>query len=196
MEIILASKSPRRIEMMRKNGFDPIIRPSSIEENIPVHDGMTDTPLFLSFKKASDVASRLEPDLLAKNPYVIAADTIVYSDHIIGKPEDKEDALKILMDLSGKTHHVITGVSIIKAGTSVKTSFASITSVTFKSYEAEELTDYLETDEPYDKAGAYAIQGYFSRYVDRFEGSYDNVVGFPWEEIRKKLEELEHAGIR
>lgn len=191
MEIVLASRSPRRIEMMKKNGFDPVIIPSEIEENEPVHGGMIDTPIYLSFKKASDVESHLDQSLLEKHPYIIAADTVVYSDRIIGKPEDRKDALDILMGLSGRTHHVVTGVSIIKAGTTVKTSFASVTEVDFASYSEEELQDYLDTDEPYDKAGAYAIQGYFSRYVTEFRGSYDNVVGFPWDEILEKLEELD-----
>lgn len=190
MEIVLASKSPRRIEMMKRSGFDPVIIPSSAEENLPIYDGMVDTPLFLSFKKATDVELKL-PEILSENhPYIIAADTIVYSDRIIGKPKNREDALKILMSLSGKTHHVVTGVSIIKAGTTIRTSFASVTSVTFRSYKESDLQEYLDTDEPYDKAGAYAIQGYFSRFIEKFEGSYDNVVGFPMDEILDKLEVL------
>lgn len=187
MNIVLASKSPRRIEIMRNHGIDPIIMPSDIEENPPLYEGLHETPMFLALKKALDIESKTASDC---KDYIIAADTIVYSDHAIGKPEDKEDALEILMSLSGKKHFVATGCAIIKAHKPVRRCFTVVTEVHFKSYTAEELDDYLNTDEPYDKAGAYAIQGYFGRYIDHFEGSLDNVIGFPWEEIEAELKDM------
>ena len=112
---------------------------------------------------------------------ILAADTIVYLDEIIGKPKDKEDALKILMNLSGKEHKVYTGVAILplKKDTDSPILFSEETSVFFKSYTEEDLAEYLETDEAYDKAGAYAIQGYFGKFIDRIEGDYENVMGLP-----------------
>ncbi len=193
--IILASSSPRRIEMMKANNINPLIIPADIEENTPLYGGKTETCMFLALKKALSVEANLSTELKTDNPYILAADTVVYSDRIIGKPENKADALKILMELSGRAHYVVTGVAVIRAGTSARTVFSSITKVYFKEYTAEDIADYLKTDEPYDKAGAYAIQGYFGRFVERYEGSLNNVIGFPLEEILPVLEELEHEAL-
>ena len=193
--IILASSSPRRIEMMKANNINPIVIPADIEENSPVYGGKTETCMFLALKKALSVEENLSHELKEKNPYILAADTIVYNDKIIGKPENEADALEILMNLSGKAHYVVTGVAVIKAGTAVRTVFSSITKVYFKEYTAEDIADYLKTDEPYDKAGAYAIQGYFGRFVERYEGSLNNVIGFPLEEILSVLEEFENEAL-
>ncbi len=193
--IILASSSPRRIEMMKANNINPVVIPADIEENTPLYGGKTETCMFLALKKALSVEANLSTELKTDNPYILAADTVVYSDRIIGKPENKADALKILMELSGRAHYVVTGVAVIRAGTSARTVFSSITKVYFKEYTAEDIADYLKTDEPYDKAGAYAIQGYFGRFVERYEGSLNNVIGFPLEEILPVLEELEHEAL-
>ncbi len=193
--IILASSSPRRIEMMKANNINPVVIPADIEENTPLYGGKTETCMFLALKKALSVEANLSTELKKDNPYILAADTVVYSDRIIGKPENKADALKILMELSGRAHYVVTGVAVIRAGTSARTVFSSITKVYFKEYTAEDIADYLKTDEPYDKAGAYAIQGYFGRFVERYEGSLNNVIGFPLEEILPVLEELEHEAL-
>lgn len=193
--IILASSSPRRIEMMKANNINPIVIPTDIEENAPVYGGKTETCMFLALKKALSVEENLSAELKEKNPYILAADTIVYNDKIIGKPENEADALEILMNLSGKAHYVVTGVAVIKAGTTARTVFSSITKVYFREYTADDIADYLKTDEPYDKAGAYAIQGYFGRFVERYEGSLNNVIGFPLEEILPVLEELENEAV-
>ena len=193
--IILASSSPRRIEMMKANNINPIVIPADIEENAPVYGGTTETCMFLALKKALSVEENLSAELKEKNPYILAADTIVYNDKIIGKPENEADALEILMNLSGKAHYVVTGVAVIKAGTTARTVFSSITKVYFREYTADDIADYLKTDEPYDKAGAYAIQGYFGRFVERYEGSLNNVIGFPLEEILPVLEELENEAV-
>ena len=193
--IILASSSPRRIEMMKANNINPIVIPAEIEENAPVYGSKTETCMFLALKKALSVEENLSAELKEKNPYILAADTIVYNDKIIGKPENEADALEILMNLSGKAHYVVTGVAVIKAGTTARTVFSSITKVYFREYTADDIADYLKTDEPYDKAGAYAIQGYFGRFVERYEGSLNNVIGFPLEEILPVLEELENEAV-
>ena len=202
---ILASGSPRRIEMMRVNGYDPIIMPSDIDENLPLRSGMTETAMFLALKKAQDVernwlASRQNvlsdgtdaSDVSDLPPVIIAADTIVFYDgEIMGKPADREDAFRMLTALRGQVHYVATGVALVEAGMQNTRVFCDITRVFFTDYSDEELLVYLDTDEAYDKAGAYAIQGFFSRYVDHIEGDYNNVVGFPWDRIMKELKHFE-----
>lgn len=186
-KIILASSSPRRIEMMKKNGFDPEIRPSDIDETLPEGIGMKDAVMFLALKKALDVERRCQfPEDEGK--LIIAADTVVYKDEILGKPVDREDAWRMLTKIKNTSHDVATGVAIIEAGKANKKVFCDATKVFCKDYTDEELNAYLDTDEPYDKAGAYAIQGIFSKHIDRYEGSFDTVVGFPWELIKKELQ--------
>ena len=185
-KIILASSSPRRIEMMKKNGFDPEIRPSDIDETLPDGIGMKDAVMFLALKKALDVESRCEfPEDEGK--LIIAADTVVYKDEILGKPADRQDAWHMLTKIKNTSHYVATGVAIIEAGKANKKVFCDATKVFCKDFTDDELSAYLDTDEPYDKAGAYAIQGIFGKYIDHYEGSFDTVVGFPWELIEKEL---------
>lgn len=186
---ILASGSPRRIEMMKKHGISPIVHPAEIDENIPPEHGMCQTVMFLALKKAKAVeAEYLASD--GKAPIIIAADTIVYKDEIMGKPEDREDAFRMISSLRNDVHFVVTGCALVEAGMQNARVFAEITEVFVKDFSDEELNAYLDTDEPYDKAGAYAIQGIFSKHIDHIEGDYDNVVGFPWERIEKELAKL------
>ena len=186
---ILASGSPRRIEMMKKHGIRPVVHPAEIDENIPPEHGMCQTVMFLALKKEKAV----EAEYLAsegKPPIIIAADTIVYKDEIMGKPEDREDAFRMISALRNDVHFVVTGCALVEAGMQNARVFAEITKVFVKDFSDEELNAYLDTDEPYDKAGAYAIQGIFSKHIDHIEGDYDNVVGFPWERIEKELTKL------
>lgn len=186
---ILASGSPRRIEMMKKHGIFPIVHPAEIDENIPPEHGMCQTVMFLALKKAKAVeAEYLASD--GKAPIIIAADTIVYKDEIMGKPADREDAFRMISSLRNDVHFVVTGCALVEAGMQNARVFAEITKVFVKDFSDEELNAYLDTDEPYDKAGAYAIQGIFSKHIDHIEGEYDNVVGFPWERIEKELTKL------
>ncbi len=186
---ILASGSPRRIEMMKKHETFPIVHPAEIDENIPPEHGMCQTVMFLALKKAKAVeAEYLASD--GKAPIIIAADTIVYKDEIMGKPEDREDAFRMISSLRNDVHFVVTGCALVEAGMQNARVFAEITKVFVKDFSDEELNAYLDTDEPYDKAGAYAIQGIFSKHIDHIEGDYDNVVGFPWERIEKELTKL------
>ena len=207
-QYILASGSPRRIEMMRNHGYEPVICPADIEENMPLHSGMRETVMFLAFKKAKAVEAKYlaEHGLVAgdladggqstngqsgqKPPIIIAADTIVYKDEIIGKPHDKDDARRILTSLAGDTHYVATGCALLEAGCEHARVFVEVTKVFVNEVEPAAIEAYINTDEPYDKAGAYAIQGTFGKYIDHIEGDYDNVVGFPWTRIEKELEKL------
>ncbi|MCQ2551222.1 MAG: Maf family protein [Clostridia bacterium] len=179
-KIVLASGSPRRIQIMRENGYDPVIMPADIEENIPIHSSMTDTVMFLALKKALWARERTDG-------VIIASDTIVYKDGIMGKPRDEKEAFHMLYALRNDMHYVVSGVCIINQDIKC---FYDITKVYFKDYSKEELIEYIKTDEPYDKAGGYAIQGTFKKYIDHYEGSYLNVVGFPWEKIEKELKDL------
>lgn len=185
-QIILASASPRRIDMMRRHGYNPEIRPSDIDETLPEDIGMKDAVMFLALKKALDVESRCTfPEDQGK--LIIAADTVVYKDGILGKPADRADAFFMLNRIKGTSHEVATGVAIIEAGCANKLVFCDATKVFCKDYTDAELNAYLDTDEPYDKAGAYAIQGIFAKHIDHYEGSFDTVVGFPWDIIEEKL---------
>ena len=192
-KFVLASASPRRIEIMRSNGYEPMVCPADIEENLPLVDGMKETVMFLALKKAKAVESQLlkeESNQSIKGSIIIAADTVVYKDEIMGKPLDSEDGFNMLSKLRNTWHYVTTGVALVEAGCQNARVFAEVTKVYFKDYSDEELRAYLETDEAYDKAGAYAIQGYFSKHIDKFEGDYDNVVGFPWIRIEEEIKKL------
>ena len=162
MELILASASPRRREMLTLMGYDFTVKPSRAEENISR----------LARIKAAAVAE--------ENPgcCVLGSDTIVYLDgEILGKPRDEEDAFHILSTLSGRTHTVFTGVAII-AGDK-ETIFYDKAEVTFKTLEPDEIRDYIATGEPMDKAGAYGIQGPATVLVEKIDGCYFTVIGLP-----------------
>lgn len=185
-QTILASSSPRRIEMMRRHGYNPEIRPSHIDETLPEDISMEDAVMFLALKKALDVESRCSfPEDQGK--LIIAADTVVYKNGILGKPVDRHDAFSMLTRIKNTSHQVATGVAILEAGCQNKVVFYDVTNVFCNDYTDKELNAYLDTDEPYDKAGAYAIQGIFSKHINHYEGSFDTVVGFPWDLIEDKL---------
>ncbi len=188
-KIILASSSPRRIEMMKRHGFDPLVRPSEIDETLPEGICAKDAVMFLALKKALE-AERLAKEEHLEGSLIIAADTVVYKDGILGKPADRKDAFEMLSKIRNTGHQVATGVAMLAAGENIRTVFCDITNVFCKDFTDEELNAYLDTPEPYDKAGAYAIQGIFGKYIDRYEGSFNTVVGFPWEIIEPKLRSM------
>lgn len=184
--IILASSSPRRIEMMRAKGIEPVIMPADIDENLPLVSGMRETVMFLALKKAKAVETSI--DNSEAGSIIIAADTIVYKDETMGKPVDRDDCFRMLASLRNSYHYVATGVAIVEAKNQKAKVFAEVTKVYFKDFSDEELNEYLEGSEWRDKAGGYAIQGQFGKYIEKIEGDYDNVVGFPWTRIEKELE--------
>ncbi|PWL94971.1 MAG: septum formation protein Maf [Clostridiales bacterium] len=191
-DYVLASGSPRRIQIMKEHGIDPVIFPADIEENLPAVGGMKETVMFLALKKAKAVESLYKSGETCINhgSIIIAADTVVYKDKIMGKPADFDDAFNMLQTLKNTHHYVATGVAIVCAGCEKARVFTEITKVWFGDYSDKELTQYLKTDEAYDKAGGYAIQGYFAKYIKKIDGDYDNVVGFPWSRIEKELLKL------
>lgn len=187
-KIILASASPRRIEMMKAHGYNPTIMPANVDETLPNSISASDAVMYLAEKKGKYIADLLESKPEYAGDYVIAADTVVVlNGNILGKPEDRNDAHKMISSLAGGGHYVMSGVAILQVGTDYRNVFYDSTKVNVKSMTEEEINAYLDTDEPYDKAGAYAIQGIFSKHIENYEGSFDNVVGFPWEKIVKNM---------
>ncbi|TSA24507.1 septum formation inhibitor Maf [bacterium] len=169
--IILASRSPRRAFLLEQVGLHFEQIPSHIEENL---NGMLpeEFVLYYSREKAEEV-QKSHPDSL-----IIGADTIVVLDNmIIGKPQNDEESFQILKKLSGKCHEVLTGVSILFHDSQI--SDIAKTKVYFKQISDEDIREYVFTGEPMDKAGAYGIQGFGSQFIDKIEGCYFNVMGFP-----------------
>ena len=182
-KIILASSSPRRIEMMKKNGYNPLIMPAYVDEHLPFNMSPEPAVMYLALKKAAHIDAAVNDKHI-----IIAADTVVVHDRrILGKPADKNEAFDMLYRMRNDHHDVLTGVCIIDTYTPRKICFYDRTSVFFNDYSHAELTAYVNTDEPYDKAGGYAIQGTFGKYIDHIDGDYNTVVGFPWYRIRPYL---------
>ena len=192
---------------MRERGYEPEIMPANVDETLPFDMAPSVAVMFLALKKAEHIADQLlhakAAELAAEQEtIIIAADTVVvYDGEIIGKPADEEDAWQILSRLRGQGHDVLTGVCVLKieegdsgqedeevrGKITHKECLCERTEVFFKDYSDEELLAYIRTDEPYDKAGGYAIQETFGQYIDRIEGDYDNVVGFPMYRVEKFL---------
>ncbi len=186
MKLILASASPRRAEILRSAGFPFTVISSAVDETPFPGESPHEHVQRLGAAKAELVAARAVGPAI-----VIAADTVVALDgQIIGKPRSTDDARRILEQLSSRTHSVLTGVTLIRLPDSERRSFVETTHVHFSALPREEILGYLATDEPYDKAGAYAIQGRAGRYIPRIEGCYFNVVGLPLARLHHELIEL------
>ena len=181
-EIILASMSPRRREILTDLSLDFKVMASDIDEIIDLKDKPEVTAMALAFEKARNVSERLDSGL------VIGADTLVYLDgEYLEKPNSRKDAFEMLRRLSGKSHMVITGLSIIEVGTLNKLIDYSSTIVTMKNFGEDYINRYLDTGEYKDKAGSYGIQGYGGLLVKEISGSYTNVVGLPIELLEDML---------
>ena len=189
-QIILASSSPRRIEMLKNNNIEPvIIPPTGANETLPIKMNMEQSVMYLALKKArySERKYLMEYDTASFPVVLIAADTIVYKNGIIGKPANKSEAEATLKLLRNTSHYVATGVAMLQPGETKRFLFYDVTEVVFEDYSDEDIQNYLKTDEPWDKAGSYAIQGAWGKHVRHVIGNYDNVIGFPWENIKKAL---------
>ena len=184
MEIILASKSPRRREILENTKVRFSIEESQIDEVIKLNELPKETVMRLAYEKALDVANR------NRNSLVIGADTIVViNDTILGKPKDDIEAFSMLKLLSGKTHYVITGFALINLSLDKKIIDCQVSQVTFKELSEQCIKDYLQTKESLDKAGAYGIQGYGALLVKNIQGDYFNIVGLPISKISDCLKE-------
>ena len=186
MKLILASSSSRRAEILRDAGLSFTMLSSAIDETPYPNESPQDLVQRLAIAKAELVAAR------AVGPaVVIGADTEVTLDgHIFGKPRSSDDARRMLEKLSGRTHSVLTGVALIRLPDGERVSFVETTLVHFAALSTEQITAYLATGEPHDKAGAYAIQGHAGRFIPRIEGCYFNVVGLPLARLTHALKEL------
>ncbi|HSQ89227.1 Maf family protein [Romboutsia sp.] len=174
MNIILASASPRRKEILENTNVKFDVVKSEIDEVILDQELPSQVVMRLAFEKCMDIAGRYEDDL------VIGADTIVVLDGIIlGKPKDKDDATSMIKKLSGKTHQVITGISLINLNANKKIIDYVVSNVKFKDLSEEDIKDYIQTNESLDKAGGYGIQGYGALLVEEIQGDYFNIVGLP-----------------
>jgi septum formation protein len=183
MNIILASKSPRRTEILSMMNIDHLVIPSKEKEVIDPTLTPTEVVMSLAYQKAKSIAVNHPNDL------VIGADTIVViNNEILGKPKDYNDAVRMLSLLENNTHQVITGVSIIK-GNYIDT-FYVVSNVTFKPMTKEDIDNYISLENVYDKAGSYAIQGEHATFIDHIEGDYYNIVGLPKDELQKHLDKV------
>ncbi len=182
--ITLASRSPRRAALLRQMGFPFQVMWKEIsEESINTSDPM-ERVIELSRRKAEAVLDRVREGL------VVGADTVVSLEgEILGKPKDEKEAKSMLMKLSGKTHDVFTGFTLIQIGSN-PLSDVERTSVTFRDLDEWEVDDYVETGGPMDKAGGYGIQDRSGLFVDRIEGCFYNVVGFPLTKFYESLKQL------
>lgn len=192
--MILASQSPRRIELMREAGYDIRVIPADIDET-PFDD---ETPLTLVERLARAKAAAIAAEHAEPNELTIAADTIVTFDgKILGKPANEDEARTMLRELSGRTHQVATGVCIVKAGDATaphaaeSLSFVDVTDVTFYELTDEQIERYVASGEPMDKAGAYGIQGVGGRMlVHDISGDFYNVVGLPIARVARAIQKL------
>lgn len=190
MKIILASTSPRRIEILKNLGLKFKVVESGVEEDYPSNLSLEKVPEYLAEKKASKVFEKLgEP----KNTVVIGADTIVLKDgKLIGKPKDKKHAFEILRFLSGDSHFVITGICIVTEDKKIIKS--TKTKVYFRKLTEEEIWAYIKKEKNIlDKAGAYGIQDFGRVLVERIEGDFYNVVGLP---VVLLMEMLREVGVK
>lgn len=192
MKIILASASPRRKELLKQAGLSFKTMPSTKEEKIN-KELPSEIVEELSYQKAVDICGQLA-GTMKEDFVVIGADTIVSSwNKVMGKPKDKEDAFDMLWELQGKSHQVYTGVTLAwkyQDEPAMFYTFNECTDVTVFPMTEEEIEKYIDSGEPMDKAGAYAIQGRFAAYVQGICGDYANVVGLPvgrlYQEMKKR----------
>ena len=182
MQLILASQSPRRQQLLQLLRVSFVVRPADIDEamdpNLPPQQEVARV-------------SKLKAEATPREPgdVVIAADTIVVlQDKVLGKPADKADALAMLRALSGRDHQVMTGITVLRDGKAV--THTEITDVQFRPLTEDEILRYVETGEPMDKAGSYGIQGYAAPFVEGIRGDYYNVMGLPVCRLQQMLQEI------
>ena len=182
-KIILASKSPRRSQLLEQAGFSFTIKTKDVEESYPDSLDAHDVAPFLAEKKAMACADFL----YSKDDILLTADSVVILDNVIyGKPKDFEDAKRILENLSGRIHDVVTGVCLMSKNK--KRVFSSVSNVHFNSLSEEEIDFYLKKYKPYDKAGSYAIQEWIGLCkISKIDGTYSNIMGLPMEAVFNEL---------
>lgn len=180
--LILASKSPRRQQLLKDAGFDFSVKTKDVAEDFPSTLPASEVAKYLAEKKANAFTDEIEPDEI-----VITADTVVIiNNQILAKPADKREAFDMIKSLSGTHHEVITGVCL--KGKSKQQTFDDITRVYFKNLSDDEINYYIDNYKPFDKAGAYGIQEWIGMIgITKIEGSYFNVVGLPVQKLYQQL---------
>lgn len=185
--LILASRSPRRLSLLRQIGFSPEVIPCDIPEDFDAAKSPDENARFLAREKAWTVARSVA------DGYVVAADTIVVVDGLmLGKPVDWDDAVRMLSLLNGRTHEVVTAFAIIDRPSGKERVEAETTRVTFRPMSREEIVSYVDGGSPMDKAGAYGIQDdYGAVFITRIEGCFYNVVGLPLAKFHLTLSDFQ-----
>lgn len=189
MKLILGSKSPRRAEILKMAGYDFEIIVSNVDEEVDETDPE---------KKVLEIAKKKARSLKANNGIILCADTIVLTkeNEILGKPKNKDDARRMIELISDDYHYVYTAYVIIDCYNNKEFANLEKTKVNVVKLNHQEIEEYINTDEPYDKAGAYAIQGKFGKFISSIEGDYYNVMGLPIcaiNQILKKIEKLKNV---
>lgn len=187
--IILASGSPRRKELLLQIGIVPEIIVSHVEEKI-TSDIPAEVVMSLAEQKAVDVAKEMP-----EGTVILGSDTVVAADgKFLGKPKSHEEAYEMIRRLAGRSHQVYTGVCLVKKGlegeADTVVSFYDETDVNVSPMTEKEIREYADSEEPMDKAGSYAVQGFFARYIDGLKGSYANVMGLPVHLVYQELKKL------
>lgn len=188
-KIILASGSPRRKELLLQIGIVPEIIVSHVEEKI-TSDVPAEVVMSLAEQKAVDVAKEMP-----EGTVILGSDTVVAADgKILGKPKSHEETYEMIRRLAGRSHQVYTGVCLVKKGpegeADTVVSFYDETDVNVSPMTEKEIREYADSEEPMDKAGSYAVQGFFARYIDGLKGSYANVMGLPVHLVYQELKKL------
>ena len=188
-KIILASGSPRRKELLLQIGIVPEIIVSHVEEKI-TSDIPAEVVMSLAEQKAVDVAKEMP-----EGTVILGSDTVVAADgKILGKPKSHEEAYEMIRRLAGRSHQVYTGVCLVKKGpegeADTVVSFYDETDVNVSPMTEKEIREYADSEEPMDKAGSYAVQGFFARYIDGLKGSFANVMGLPVHLVYQELKKL------
>ena len=188
-KIILASGSPRRKELLLQIGIVPEIIVSHVEEKI-TSDVPAEVVMSLAEQKAVDVAKEMP-----EGTVILGSDTVVAADgKILGKPKSHEEAYEMIRRLAGRSHQVYTGVCLVKKGPEGEADtvvyFYYEKDVNVSPMTEKEIREYADSEEPMDKAGSYAVQGFFARYIDGLKGSYANVMGLPVHLVYQELKKL------
>jgi len=190
MDLILASASPRRRQLLDNAGIKYIARPADIDETVRPGE----TPDHFARRMAQEKASMIA-HLSPSGSLILGADTVVeVAGEILGKPNDVADAQRMLRLLSGRDHQVLTGICVIRAPNSVEALQHETTRVTFSVLADGEIQRYVASGEPFDKAGGYAIQGLASKFAVRVEGCFFNVVGLPVPLVYRTLKKISGSG--
>ncbi|MGC1105783.1 MAG: Maf family protein [Candidatus Acidiferrales bacterium] len=190
-KLILASTSPRRAEILRNGGFDFEVFPSEIDESRSSRESAPVYVWRVAELKVRTAMSRLRANRQKDYSAIVAADTVVAVDgDVLGKPRSAEDARRMLRRLSGKWHEVFTGLAVLVRRSERTIVVVEKTRVEFGLLSDSEIDEYIRTDEPFDKAGAYAIQGQGGKFILRVEGCYFNVMGLPLARLYAILREL------